>query len=338
MKRIIKKLTETFGPSGFEKKVRDVIREEIRDYVDSMKTDRLGNLIAHIKGKGIKVMFASHMDEIGVVTSYIDKKGFIRFSNVGGFFPVHSLTSRVIFENGRIGVIGEERRKSMSDPVEMTKLYIDIGAKDRKEAEKLVPVGTFGSYERGFEDLGKRIVAKAFDDRIGCAILIEVARRLKKKVKNDTYLVFTVQEEVGLKGARTSAFGIEPDIAVAVDVTGTGDTPEARKMAVKLGAGAAIKVKDRGIVCDPKIVKALIGIARKNRISYQIEVLERGTTDATGIQLTRGGVPSAAVSIPSRYIHSASEIVDMDDVEASVKLVVKFLKTDLSGLGKGYGE
>jgi len=334
MKSIIKKLTETFGPSGFEKSVRNVIRKEIRDHVDSIKSDKLGNLIAHIKGKGTKVMLASHMDEIGVVTSYIDKNGFIRFSNVGGFFPVHSLTSRIIFENGRIGVIGEERRKSMSDPVEMTKLYIDIGARDRKEAEKLVPIGTFGCYERGFEDVGKRIVAKALDDRIGCAVLIEVAKRLKRKVKNDTYLVFTVQEEVGLKGARTSAFGIDPDIGLAVDVTETGDTPEAKKMAVKLGAGAAIKIKDWGIVCDPKIVETLIRIARRNKIPYQFEILERGTTDATVIQLTKGGIPSAAVSIPSRYIHSASEIVDMDDVEAAVKLIVKFLKTDQGGLKK----
>jgi len=334
MKSIIKKLTETFGPSGFEKSVRNVIRKEIRDHVDSIKSDKLGNLIAHIKGKGTKVMLASHMDEIGVVTSYIDKNGFIRFSNVGGFFPVHSLTSRIIFENGRIGVIGEERRKSMSDPVEMIKLYIDIGARDRKEAEKLVPIGTFGCYERGFEDIGKRIVAKALDDRIGCAVLIEVAKRLKRKVKNDTYLVFTVQEEVGLKGARTSAFGIDPDIALAVDVTATGDTPEAKKMAVKLGAGAAIKIKDWGIVCDPKIVETLIRIARRNKIPYQFEILERGTTDATVIQLTKGGIPSAAVSIPSRYIHSASEIVDMDDVEAAVKLIVKFLKTDQGGLKK----
>lgn len=334
MKSIIKKLTETFGPSGFEKSVRNVIRKEIRDHVDSIKSDKLGNLIAHIKGKGTKVMLASHMDEIGVVTSYIDKNGFIRFSNVGGFFPVHSLTSRIIFENGRIGVIGEERRKNMSDPVEMTKLYIDIGARDRKEAEKLVPIGTFGCYERGFEDIGKRIVAKALDDRIGCAVLIEVAKRLKRKVKNDTYLVFTVQEEVGLKGARTSAFGIDPDIALAVDVTATGDTPEAKKMAVKLGAGAAIKIKDWGIVCDPKIVETLIRIARRNKIPYQFEILERGTTGATVIQLTKGGIPSAAVSIPSRYIHSASEIVDMDDVEAAVKLIVKFLKTDQGGLKK----
>ena len=326
MKRIIKKLTETFGPSGYEKKVRDVIKEEIRDHVDSIKIDKLGNLIAHIKGQGPKVMLAAHMDEIGVVTSFIDKNGFIRFSNVGGFFPVHSLTSRIIFENGRIGVIGEERRKGMSDPVEMTKLYIDIGAKDKKEAEKLVPVGTFGCYERKFEDLGKRIIAKALDDRIGCAILIEVARKLKRKIKNDTYFVFTVQEEVGLKGARTSAFRLNPDIALAIDVTGTGDTPEARKMAVNLGAGAAIKVKDRGMVCDPRIVKTLINIARRNKIPYQLEILEMGTTDATAIQLTRGGVPSAAVSIPSRYIHSASEVVDMDDVGSVVNLITKYLK------------
>lgn len=328
MKLIIRKLCEVFGPSGFEKNVSEIIRREIKDYVDSARRDALGNLIAHIKGKGSRIMLAAHMDEIGVVTSFIDKNGFIRFSGVGGFFPIHSLTARIVFENGIVGVIGEERRKSMNDPIEMSKLYIDIGARDKKEAEKLVPVGTFGSYQREFRDLGKRVVAKALDDRIGCAVLIEVIKRLKRKPKLDTYIVFTVQEEVGLKGARTSAFGIEPEIALAVDVTGTGDTPEGSKMAVKLGGGAAIKVKDRGIVCHPEIVKGLKDIAHKYKIPYQMEVLEYGTTDATGIQITKGGVPSGGVSIPSRYIHSSSEMVDIDDVEACVKLILRFLKTD----------
>jgi putative aminopeptidase FrvX len=329
MKEIIKKFTEVFGPSGYEKKIRNIIKNEIKDYVDSMKVDTLGNLITHIKGDGPKVMLAAHMDEIGIVTSYIDKKGFIRFSNVGGFFPIHSLTARVVFENGVVGVIGEERRKSFTDPIEMGKLYIDIGAKDKKEAEKRVPIGSFGSYLRSFEDLGKKIVAKAFDDRIGCAILVETARRLKKKVKNDTFIVFTVQEEVGLKGARTSAYGIEPDIALAIDVTGTGDTPEARKMSVSLGGGAAVKVKDRGIICDPRIVKQLVRLAQRYKIPCQLEILERGTTDATAIQLTKGGIPSGAISIPTRYIHSSSEMADIDDVESTVRLLIRALRNPI---------
>ena len=332
MKKLIKKLTEAFGPSGYEKQARKIIQNELRGYVDAARVDRLGNLIAHIKGKGPRVMFAAHMDEIGIVTSYIDKNGFIRFSNVGGFFPIHSLTARIRFENGKVGVIGEECRKSMNDPIEMKKLYIDIGARNRKEAEMLVPVGTFGSYERCFEDLGKRIVAKAFDDRIGCAVLIEATKRMKKKVSNDVYMVFTVQEEVGLKGARTSAFGIEPDMAIAIDVTETGDTPEGMKMAVELGGGAAIKVKDRGIVCDPRIVRQLTKLAQQKKILYQKEVLELGTTDATAIQLTKGGVPAGAISIPSRYVHSASEMVDIDDVEAAVKLVIAFCKQNQKNL------
>jgi len=330
MKNLIRKLTEVFGPSGLEDEIRRVIKREITGYVSSVKKDPLGNLIAHIKGKGKRIMLAAHMDEIGVVTSFIDKNGFIRFSNVGGFFPIHSLTARILFENGVVGVIGEERRKSMTDPIEMRKLYIDIGAKNRKEAEKLVPVGTFGSYQREFKDLGKRVVAKALDDRIGCAVLVEVIKKLKVKPKFDTYIVFTVQEEVGLKGATTSAFGVDPELAIAVDVTRTGDTPEASKMAVKLGGGAAIKVKDRGIVCSPAIVKKLKNVALKHKIPYQLEILERGTTDATSIQLTKGGVPSGAVSIPSRYIHSSSEMVDINDVEACIKLILKFLKTDFT--------
>lgn len=326
MKKLIKKLTEAFGPSGYEKQARKIIHTELRGCADTLRVDQLGNLIARIKGKGPRLMFAAHMDEIGIVTSYIDRNGFIRFSNVGGFFPIHSLTARIRFENGRVGIIGEERRNSMNDPVEMKKLYIDIGARSRKEAEALVPVGTFGCYERSFEDLGKRIVAKAFDDRIGCAVLVEAMKRLKKKVSNDIYMVFTVQEEVGLKGARTSAFGVEPDLAIAIDVTGTGDTPEGTKMAVELGGGAAIKIKDRGIVCDQRIVSQLTQLARQKKIRYQKEVLERGTTDATAIQLTRGGVPAGAISIPSRYVHSASEMVDIDDVEAAVKLVIAFCR------------
>ena len=329
MKKLIKKLTETFGPSGYENQIRNIIKKEIRGYVDSLKVDRLGNLIAHIKGKGKKVMLAAHMDEIGIVTSYIDKNGFIRFSNVGGFFPIHSLTARIMFENGIIGVIGEEQRNSMKDPLEMSKMYIDIGARNKKEAEKIIPVGTFGCYERKFEDLGKRIIAKSLDDRIGCTVLIEVAKLVRKKVAADTYFVFTVQEEIGLKGAKTSAFGINPDIALSIDVTGTGDTPKARKMAIKLGNGAAIKVKDRGMISNPSVVNSLIKTAQKNNIPYQLEVLEMGTTDATVIQLTMEGVPSGAVSIPSRYIHSSSEMVDIDDVNAAIRLISKFLKTSL---------
>ncbi|ADL07924.1 Cellulase [Thermosediminibacter oceani DSM 16646] len=324
MKELIKKLTETYGPSGEESKIREVIIDEIKDYVDEIRVDVLGNIIARKAGTGEKMMLAAHMDEIGVIITNIDDKGFLRFSNIGGVSPFTLIGERVIFENGTVGVFGMEKLDSIKD-LKFNKMFIDIGARSKEEALKKVRLGDKAVYYRSCDIIGDCVTAKALDDRAGCAVLIRALQNLKNP-KFDTYFVFTVQEEVGLRGARTSAYGIEPDLAIAVDVTSTGDTPEAEKMAVELGKGPAVKIMDRSVICHPKIKEMLIETAEKNNIPYQLEVLEWGGTDTGAIHLTKAGVPSGCLSIPTRYIHTPSEVASIDDIEKATELLLRVLE------------
>lgn len=274
-------------------------------------------------------MFAAHTDEIGLVVTFIDDKGFLRFANVGGVSVSTLVGNRVRFAGGAIGVIYQE--KGAWKDLTLDKLYIDIGAETKEEAQKMVRLGEFGIFHREFTDLGNRLIAKAMDDRIGCVVLIEALKKIQNP-KNTLYFVFTAQEEVGLRGARTAAYGIDPDLGIALDVTLTGDMPEAMRMEVALGKGAAIKVKDSSLVVHPKVKDLLVQLAEENSIPYQMEVLERGGTDAGAIHLTKAGVPSGAISIPTRYVHSPSEMVDIRDVQACVDLVVALAKVDLTGI------
>jgi len=330
VKETIKQLVETFGPSGYESAVRDWIRRTIEQEGlangkgDEVRVDALGNLIVLKKGAGggRKVMLAGHMDEIGVVVTHVDEKGFLRFGRVGGVRPHTLMGGRVRFADGTVGVIGVEKLEDASKMPDLDKFYIDVGAKDKESCP--VRVGDIGAFLRPFEDLGDRVVSKAMDDRIGCTVILQVLRGLEDS-PHDVYYVFTVQEEVGLRGATTSGYGIAPDLALAVDVTGTGDTPEARTMAVSLGDGPAIKVKDGGMLAHPGVKNWLVETAEAAEIPYQLEVLERGTTDAMAIQTSRAGVPTGCVSIPTRYLHTPSEMVDYDDVTNAVKLLMAAL-------------
>jgi endoglucanase len=206
-------------------------------------------------------------------------------------------------------------------------MFIDVGATSRKDCP--IQIGDVAVFERPFSDLGNRLVSKAMDDRIAVAIMIETLRQLKE-TPHDLFFVFTVQEEVGLRGATTAAFGVDPDLGLAVDVTMTGDTPKGVKMDVSLGKGPAIKVKDSAMLADPRIVNWMIEAAQKAKIPYQLEILERGGTDARAIQLTRAGVPAGCLSIPCRYVHSPSEMVDLGDVENAVRLLVALLDKPVS--------
>ncbi|SDK48875.1 endoglucanase [Natronincola ferrireducens] len=314
----LKKMLSTYSPAGNEVKIADLIREEIKELVDEITVDTLGNLIARKKGAGKKVMLAGHMDQIGLMVTYIDDEGFLRFTNVGGISPAITLSQRVIFENGTIGVIGSERLEDLKD-LRLDKLFIDIGASSREEAEDKVKIGDIAVYCSEVVADEKKVISQALDDRIGCFVMIEALKRLSN-TENDLYFVFTVQEEVGTRGAKTAAYGIEPDIAIAFDVTATGDTPKAKSMAVKLGKGPAIKVKDNSILCHPKVKNYMIDQAEKNNIPYQIEILEFGGTDAGAIHLTKSGVPSGVLSIPCRYLHSDCEMVFLSDVEEAIEL------------------
>jgi endoglucanase len=327
MKPLIKKLVESYGPSGHEEKIRELIRAEIKGLADYVSVDPLGNLIAVMKKKGKsgkKVMLAAHMDEIGVIVSHIDAKGFASFVPVGGVNPLTCIGGRVLFGNGATGVIGVHRHRDSTGLPTLSDLFIDTGATTTADAP--IQIGDAAGFYRPFEEVGEhRLVAKSMDDRIACAILIEVMRQAKR-TPHEVQFVFTVQEEIGTRGAMTSAYGLEPEVALSVDVTGTGDTPKGSRMSVALGGGAAIKVRDGGMISDPRLVTLLEQRAQEGKIKSQREVLEGGTTDARAIQTTRLGVPSGCVSIPCRYIHSPSEMVDMRDVQAAVDLLVYTLE------------
>jgi endoglucanase len=328
VKELIKDLTEAFGPSGSEDAVRALIRDCIAGHVDEVRVDPLGNLIAlkkHTMGSDTqrqKIMLAAHMDEIGVIISYIDEKGFMRFAPVGGVRSLHLLGSRVVFADGTIGVIGREKPQKRTEFPAIDKMYVDVGAPGKEQLTRRV--GDVAAFVRPFVDLGQRMTAKAFDDRIGCAVLVQTLADLQA-TPHDVYAVFTVQEEVGLRGALTSAFGVEPDVAIAVDVTLTGDTPEAHPMAVSLGSGPAIKVKDGGMLAHPGVKNWMVDTAESLELPYQLEVLEGGTTDAMAIQTSRAGVAAGVLSIPCRYVHSPSEMVDYGDVQNAVRLLVGLL-------------
>jgi putative aminopeptidase FrvX len=318
VKELIRKLTEAYGPSGREAVVRDIIRAEIGKAGEA-RVDAMGSLIVHRPGKGgRKVMLASHMDEIGVVVTHVDQKGFLRFGNVGGVRPMPLLGTRVQFASGATGVIGMEKLEDANKVPGMDKFFIDVGADGN--TPPTVKVGDIGCFARPFEELGSRLVAKAMDDRIGCAILVQLLKELKKS-PHDIFFVFTVQEEVGLRGAATSAFGVEPDLALAVDITLTGDTPECAPMSVRLGGGPAIKVKDSGMIAHGGVKDWLVRTAEAGTIPFQLEVLTGGSTDAMAMQTSRAGVPAGCVSIPTRYAHSPSEMIDYGDVQNTVKLL-----------------
>jgi tetrahedral aminopeptidase len=324
MKQLIQKLTETFSPSGYETAIREVIRAEIAPLADEIRVDALGNLIAR-KGtrspQGKRIMLAAHMDEIGLMATHIDGNGFVRFTTIGGIRPATLTGSRVRFVNGTPGVIGYDRITDLTKTPTLEQCYIDVGASSDKDCP--VKVGDVCGFDRPFLDMGKRLVSKAMDDRIACAVLIESLRQLKA-TPHELHFVFTTQEEVGLRGAGTSAFGIDPEIGLAVDVTNTGDTPKTR-MAVSLGKGPAIKVKDAGMLADTRVVAWMVATAGKLKLPCQREVLEGGSTDARAIQLTRAGVPAGCLSIPCRYIHTPSEMVDYHDVQEAVRLLVALI-------------
>ncbi len=326
VKELTKKLTEAFGPSGHEQGIRDLIRDEIKGLADEVRVDALGNLIARKKGTGAtprqKIMLAAHMDEIGVMVTHVDEHGFARFASIGGVYPINLNGNRCRFANGVLGVFGRETKGATATEAKLDQMFIDVGATSANDSP--VGVGDAAGFWRDFTDLGDRIISKAMDDRIGCVVLIETLKQLKKS-PHDVYFVFTVQEEVGVRGATTSAFGVQPDLALAVDVTATGDTPEATTMSVALGKGPAIKVKDSGMLAHPAVKNLLAETAKEAKIPYQFEVLVGGTTDAMAIQTTREGVPTGVVSIPTRYVHSPSEMVDFSDVQNAIKLLVAVL-------------
>jgi endoglucanase len=323
MKDLLKEMCECFGPSGKEERISAVIQRSLEGYADEIKKDVMGNLIAHKAGKGKKVMVCAHMDEIGFIITYIDDKGFARFAPVGGQRLSSILNRQVVFENGVRGVLTSGEKIKIKD-LKLSDCYIDMGATSKEEAAKMVNIGDMAVLCAEFSEMGNRYVGGALDNRAGCFVMVET---LKKLVSSpyDLYFVFTSQEEVGLRGAKTSAFAIEPDIALAIDVTDTGDVPDCPFMAVELGKGPAIKIRDSGIISHKWVCDWLKEGAKREEIPYQLEVLASGSSDIGAIHTTKGGVVGGAISIPCRYIHSAVECVDKSDLDNTIALLTAVL-------------
>ena len=337
---LLEKLSNANGISGAEGAVAKIIRDEIAPYVDEIKTDRMGNLIAVKKGDDFKIMLAAHMDEIGLMVQYIDEKGFIRFVGVGGWYNPVLVSQRVILhgEKGDIpGVLGMKPPHVMEEadrkkPIELANLFIDVGAHSAEEVEAMgITVGTTVTIDRDYQPLaGTVVTGKALDNRVGCAMLIGALKEME--TKHTIYAVFTVQEEVGLKGAKTAAFSLNPDVAIATDVTIPGDSPgiERRKAPVFMGDGPVVvmvSASGRGHLADPRMVDWLKKTAKKHDIKIQLEVGDGGNTDASAINFERGGIPSVPVSVPARYIHSPVEVIDLKDLQGAIELLRLAVRT-----------
>ena len=315
--------------SGREGKVRELIRKKIEAYVDSVSVDTLGNLIAQKKGRGDKkIMLCAHMDEIGFLVNFIDDNGLVRVATLGGIHCADYSFGKVVSENGVVGVFVPEA-KVKSEDYKPDRMYIDIGATSKKEAEKRVRIGDFFVAEPSLSRLCENKVAgRPLDDRIGCLVLLELAERLSKvETEYSVYFVFSVQEEVGCRGSKTATYAIAPDESLCFDVTLTGDVPGASPMACFLGKGAAIKIKDSSVICSEEMVAMLSGVAKNNKIKVQKEILTGGGTDTSSMQLVGAGSMAGAISIPTRYVHSGVEMCDMSDVKACIDLAEQYILT-----------
>ena len=320
---MIKEIVTAYGPSGREDIVTEVLKSYVEPLVDEVYTDTLGNLIAHKKGtSGKKLMFVAHMDQIGLIVTDIDEKGFLRVANIGGVNPAMYAARVVRFENGLRGVTHFETQDSgFMNPAKnvIGSLFIDIGAESREEAMAQVSLGDMAVVEGEFLDFGKRISCAAMDDRICCAALVEALKGMESD--HDIYAVFSVQEEVGVRGAGAAAYAIQPDLCINLDVTLYGDTPKCIPMAMKLGAGAAIKVMDASVLVPPVVYTWLEKVADDHGIQHQRDVMRMGGTDTSAVQKTRGGVLVGGVSIPLRYMHSPVEMADKADFAATAALL-----------------
>lgn len=321
-------LVSAFGPSGAEKGVATNIEKIAAQYCDEVTRDVLGNLICHKKGSGPKVMFSAHMDSIGLVATHIDEKGFIHVGAIGGVSPQKALYTPVRFQNGTCGLVGASAGSDIGK-LKISDLFIDIGASGREDAERLVRVGDIAVYGTRTVDAGGRMISPYMDNRISCLVLLMAMEKLGK-VENDLYFVFTSQEEVGLRGAKTAAWGIDPDYGIAVDVTPADDEPGSKHLVSSVfGGGAAVKVMDGSVICHPQVVERLMKLADEKGINAQRDVIRAGGTDAGAIHMTRSGVYTGGISIPCRYVHTPTEMVDKSDVKACADLVAAFAETKL---------
>jgi endoglucanase len=329
---LLAKICKTPGAPGFEQKVRALVLEELEGLVDQIEVDNMGNVYAIKKGKSDKrVMIGAHMDEIGFMVTHIDDKGFIRFHTLGGFDP-KTLTAQRVIIHGKKDVIGVMASKPIhvmtqderNKVAKLSDYFIDTGLTP-EEVKDLVKIGDSVTREREFIEMGQCVNSKSLDNRLAVFILIEMFKNLKRKeVPYDIYGVFTVQEEVGIRGANVSALKINPDFGFGLDTTIAFDLPGAavHEMITKLGEGTAIKIMDASTICDYRMVEFMKNTADKHKIKWQPEILTAGGTDTAGIQrMTQGGSIAGAVSIPTRHLHQVIEMANKSDIQASIDLL-----------------
>lgn len=328
---LLEDLLNVFGVSGSEGSVRNIIIKNMKKYVDDIHIDKSGNVIAHKKGKQPKVMLAAHMDEVGIIVKNIDPQGRIYFSVIGDIDPLALICQRVIIETRKGLVYGVVTMDDMSNAFDIDNkpkledLFVDIGLTQKELAKMRIETGDYIYFKRKKISLGSKNIlsGKALDDRIGCYILLELAKKLRK-IKNEVYLTFTVQEEVGLYGAKTSAYTIDPDWAIAVDATNSDDF--AQDATIKIGRGPCITIKDAEMIGDHAINSHIMKLCKKNNIPLQLDVSDVGTTDALSIAISRKGVPATALTVPVRNLHTTIGIVDRRDINHAIKLLELLLK------------
>jgi endoglucanase len=332
---LLKEICETAGAPGYEHRIREIVLREVKPLADEISVDNMGNVTAIKKGKKPKrAMVAAHMDEIGFIVTHIDDKGFLRFHTLGGFDPKTLTAQRVIVHGKKdlIGVMGskpihimteEERTKS----VKITDFFIDLGI-PKKEVEKYVNIGNPITRERELIEMGECVNCKSIDNRVSVFILIETLRKLKK-TPYDVYGVFTVQEEVGIRGANVASHSINPDFGFGLDTTIAFDVPGAlpHEQVTELGKGTAIKIMDASTICDPRMIDFMKKTAGKYKIQWQPEILKAGGTDTAGLQrMGKNGSIAGAISIPTRHIHQVIEMAHKKDIEGSINLLANCLQ------------
>jgi endoglucanase len=333
---LLKEICEIAGAPGYEKRIRDFVIKEVTPLVDEVRTNNMGNVYAIKKGKESKrVMVGAHMDEIGFIVTHIDDQGFVRFHTLGGFDPKTLTAQRVIIHGKEdvMGVMGTKPIHVMSPEERKTNpkttdYFIDLGM-PKEEVEKIVSVGNPITRYSELIEMGKCVNCKSIDNRISVFILIETLRALKdKEVPYDIYGVFTVQEEVGVRGANVSSMDIQPDFGFGLDTTIAYDLPGAKphEKITSLGGGTAIKIMDASTICDYRMVEFMKQTADKNKIKWQPEILPAGGTDTAGIQrMNDGGAISGAISIPTRHLHQVIEMAHKEDIAASIKMLNRCL-------------
>lgn len=329
MEYLLSELLSKHGPSGDEEEIRTFIESHAKKHCNDIKTDVMGNLICHKEGKGPKIMFSAHMDTIGFLATHFEEKGYVRVAKIGGIPPQALLYSTLRFKNGVVGTLIKDDKTTIAK-LTMDDLVLDIGAKDEAEAKSMISMGDTAVLAIPAQKIGgsdPKVVAPYLDNRVACAILLEMMSRLTEDNTNDISFVFSTQEEVGLRGATTAAYRVNPDYGIAIDVTGSDDTPDSKHSATSvLGGGAAIKLMDSSVICHKEVIQILEDLSKTQNIPSQRDILKAGGTDAGAIHKTRAGVKTGGISVATRNIHTPVETVSLADIEACIQLGVAFAK------------